>query len=133
MANTSTPETTYTSNRPTYSCGRCIDRKVKCDRQQPCSACQKHKVDCVFNTSHPPRKRQKRAKDQILEDRLQYYEKLLRKHGIDPERPVGTSEHIEQQIEVDRNGSVDETRVPIRSLTKTQIFDSQGNSQFVHK
>lgn len=68
-----------------------------------------------------------------MEDRLQYYEKLLRKHGIDPERPVGTSEHIEQQIEVDRNGSVDETRVPIRSLTKTQIFDSQGNSQFVHK
>ncbi|KAF2492577.1 hypothetical protein BU16DRAFT_513756 [Lophium mytilinum] len=70
-------------SRPTFSCIRCADRKVKCDRQIPCSACVKHKVDCVYNHSQPPRKRRRRINDQILTDRLKHYEALLQAQGID--------------------------------------------------
>jgi hypothetical protein len=69
--------------RPTFSCVRCAERKVKCDREKPCSACTKHNIDCVFNTTKPPRKKHKRIKVQVLVDRLNQYESLLEKHGID--------------------------------------------------
>jgi hypothetical protein len=72
-----------TSTRLTFSCIRCAERKVKCDRQRPCSACTKHNADCLFNTSKPPRKKNQRVKVQVLADRLSQYEALLQKHGID--------------------------------------------------
>jgi hypothetical protein len=71
-----------TSTRLTFSCIRCAERKVKCDRQRPCSACTKHNTECVFNTK-PPKRKQKRVKVQVLSDRLNQYEELLQKHGID--------------------------------------------------
>jgi hypothetical protein len=72
-----------TSARLTFSCIRCAERKVKCDRQTPCSACTKHNVDCVFSTLKPPPKKHKRVKVQVLSDRINQYEALLQKHGID--------------------------------------------------
>ena len=74
------------TSRPTYSCVRCAERKVKCDRQRPCSNCVKHHVDCVFNASRPPRKQRRRVNDQILTDRLRRYEALLRDQGFDPSK-----------------------------------------------
>ena len=37
--------------RKTYSCINCRRRKLKCDREQPCSRCQKegHPQNCIFN------------------------------------------------------------------------------------
>ena len=40
------------------SCVSCRQRKVKCDKARPCSACQRSKVDCVF----PPRLRLPRGR-----------------------------------------------------------------------
>ncbi|WQF90173.1 Putative zn(2)Cys(6) fungal-type DNA-binding domain-containing protein [Colletotrichum destructivum] len=42
-----------TRNRPTVSCSTCRARKLKCDRQQPCGACQKrgHEDLCRFETA----------------------------------------------------------------------------------
>jgi hypothetical protein len=71
------------ATRPTFSCIRCAERKVKCDRQKPCGACVKHNVDCNFHASKPPRKKAKRVKVQVLADRLNQYEALLQRHGID--------------------------------------------------
>jgi hypothetical protein len=75
-----------TSKRQTYSCIRCAERKVKCNRQRPCSACVKHDVDCVFNPVQPTRKRPKRIKVNVLTDKLKYYEALLQEQGIDPKK-----------------------------------------------
>jgi hypothetical protein len=77
--------TEKTSSKSSFACIRCAERKVKCDRQKPCSACAKHNVDCVFNTTKPPRKKRKRVKVQVLVDRLNQYEALLQKHGINPD------------------------------------------------
>jgi hypothetical protein len=75
--------TSRTYNRATFSCVRCSERKVKCDRQRPCGACAKHCADCVYSPSRQTQKKPKRAKVQALADRLEQYESLLQQHGID--------------------------------------------------
>ncbi|KAI4960383.1 hypothetical protein J4E86_002005 [Alternaria arbusti] len=70
--------------RPTFSCIRCAERKVKCDRQRPCAGCVKGNVECIFNPVQPPKQRNKRVKVKVLTDRLKQYEALLQEKGIDP-------------------------------------------------
>lgn len=51
-------------HRETLSCLPCRDRKVACDREQPCSSCVRHKraQDCVFvSDSHTKSKEQSPA------------------------------------------------------------------------
>lgn len=72
------------SSRPTFSCVRCADRKVKCDRLLPCSACVRHKAECIFRPPRPPRRRPKQTADQNIQSRLRHYEALLKDNGINP-------------------------------------------------
>ena len=131
-----------TSNRPTYSCIRCADRKVKCDRQRPsCTACVKHNADCVFNPTQPPRKRYKRVKDQILIDRLKYYEALLQEQGIDPSKlpdppnsePCRKSSHTATVIpeELPWQTTVSVESEPSRCISKTQVIHGQGHFRVI--
>ena len=130
-------------SRPTYSCIRCADRKVKCDQQRPCSACVKHNVDCVFNPSRPPRKRQKRVQDQVLTDRLKFYEALLQERGIDPSKlpdtpnsePRRRSSHtvavVSEESQLPTPSSVESE--PSRGIDKAQVVHGQGRCKFVEK
>lgn len=130
-------------SRPTYSCIRCADRKVKCDQQRPCTACVKHNADCVFNPSRPPRKRQTRVKDQILADRLKLYEALLQEQGIDPSKlpatpnpePSRRSSHtvavLPQESQLQTPTSVDSE--PSQCIDKAQVVHGQGRPKFVEK
>jgi hypothetical protein len=86
---TMTPSTRTHNNRQTFSCRRCAERKVKCDRQNPCAACIKHNSDCVFSPVQLPKKRTKRVKVNVLTDRLRQYEALLQEQGIDPGKLPG--------------------------------------------
>lgn len=142
MATVATPSSSKPS-RPTYSCIRCADRKVKCDQQRPCTACVKHNADCIFNSSRPPRKRQKRVKDQILADRLKLYEELLQERGIDPSKlpatpnsePPRTSSHsvavLPQESQLQTPSSVDSE--PNQCIDKAQVVHGQGRPKFVEK
>lgn len=56
-------------------------RKVRCDRQSPCSNCVKANARCVQATLHS-RPRRRRFPERELLDRLRRYEGLLRGHGI---------------------------------------------------
>ena len=130
-------------SRPIYSCIRCADRKVKCDRQKPCGACVKHNVDCVFNPSQPPRKRHKRVKDQILTDRLKYYEALLQEQGIDPSKLPDTPDSVPRprlsytvpvvpiEFQLQTASSIESE--PSRCISKTQVVHGQGRFKFVDK
>ena len=140
MSTTAAP----TSSRPTYSCIRCAERKVKCDRQKPCSACVKHNVDCVFNISQPPRKRHKRV--QILTDRLKHYEALLQEQGITasqlPDTPDSRHDRVpddtapaaaaEVQLQTPSSIDSDPAQHPAR-YQKSQVVHGQGRSKFVEK
>ncbi|KAJ5124126.1 uncharacterized protein N7515_007951 [Penicillium bovifimosum] len=44
-----------------FSCTVCHNRKVKCDRQDPCSNCSKVGVECIYRA--PPPRRRKRDKE----------------------------------------------------------------------
>ncbi|KIX08632.1 uncharacterized protein Z518_03289 [Rhinocladiella mackenziei CBS 650.93] len=66
-----------------HSCVRCAERKVKCDRRQPCDACMRHNVECIFRELPPPRRRKKPTKEEILIARLKLYESILQEKGIE--------------------------------------------------
>ena len=142
MATAATPSSSKPS-RPTFSCVRCADRKVKCDQQKPCGACVKHNVDCVYNPSRPPRKRQKRVQDQILTDRLKRYEALLQEQGIDPStlpdtpssEPRRRSSHtvaaVPEESQLPTPCSIESE--PSQYIAKAQVVHGQGCCKFVEK
>lgn len=67
------------------SCDLCRRRKVKCDRQQPCSSCIQGKSDCVYPSGRGRApKRSRHAVDAQLADRLLQLETLIKRiegHG----------------------------------------------------
>ena len=73
---------------PTYeisaviSCVNCRRKKVKCDRQQPCSACQKSGLICVPAAkarASKSKKTEMRARNSELQSRLDRLESLFEK------------------------------------------------------
>lgn len=55
-ASTSTPSSAPASAPKSRSCVVCRTRKVRCDRQSPCSKCRRANIACVFpSTDRPPR------------------------------------------------------------------------------
>ncbi|KAK7887394.1 hypothetical protein LTR67_009814 [Exophiala xenobiotica] len=65
-----------------FSCIRCFERKVKCDKQNPCANCVKSKVECVFRIPPAPRRRKKRPQEDVLLERLRKCEELLKSKGM---------------------------------------------------
>ncbi|CAG7558369.1 unnamed protein product [Fusarium equiseti] len=65
-----------------HACTICARRKVKCDRTDPCSNCQKAGTQCSYEAPAPPKPR-KRAADEDLLARLALYEELMKKNGVD--------------------------------------------------
>lgn len=131
------------SSRATYSCMRCADRKVKCDRQRPCNNCSKRNLECVYNTNPPARKRQRRVREQALNERLKYYETLLQAQGLDPKQLPDTPEHDVDQNNDNTSATADTltqlqtpssiTSDPERCISKSQLLHSDGRAQFVDK
>lgn len=86
------PSSSQLGARKAYSCVRCFERKIKCDKQRPCSVCLRSKAECVARIPAAPRRRARQISDQTLLVRLQHYEDLLRDNGIDfASPPVATS------------------------------------------
>lgn len=85
-----------------FACVRCSERKVKCDRQIPCSACTRHSVQCIFRPPKPAQRKRKYVKYELIEQQLKHYESLLREKGIDPDQIDGTQIN-ERQSESDRS------------------------------
>ncbi|KAK5993919.1 Pyriculol/pyriculariol biosynthesis cluster transcription factor 1 [Cladobotryum mycophilum] len=76
------------------ACVLCQHRKIKCDRNTPCSNCIKANVTCTPSTPAPARKR--RRPNQDLQERLARCEELLKQYANAPtptsvQRPQATS------------------------------------------
>lgn len=71
------------------SCLSCRVRKVKCDRQKPCSTCSRQGVDCTYppGPGRAPKGSKKRPNPRVLE-RLSHMENLIRQL----ERQAGTAD-----------------------------------------
>ena len=48
-----------------FSCLRCFERKVKCDKTHPCANCVKSNVDCHFRIPSAPRRKKKRGTEEM--------------------------------------------------------------------
>lgn len=67
-----------------YACITCVQRKVKCDKRQPCSSCTRSRLICKYRATPPSRSRKRKLEDlnQALFERLQSHEAALRGAGV---------------------------------------------------
>jgi hypothetical protein len=65
-----------------HPCNRCQQRKVKCDRLDPCCNCARAHVECLQAGAPPPRRKRRRFPQEELLARLRRYEEHLRRHGV---------------------------------------------------
>ena len=81
-----------------HACVLCQQRKVKCDRKDPCATCTKARAKCVFRAPAPPRRRPRKSPEAILLARLRHYEELLKGFGVRVEA-VNSDTEITRQVE----------------------------------
>ena len=127
-----------------FSCTRCFERKVKCDRRSPCSNCLRFEADCIYRAPPAPNRRKKQPHEKYLLARLKDYESLLRSHGIGIENPIMPAKPPSSNV-VDRNalldhqgsassmqtGSATEPFIISNSRQAGQLIIDQGKSRFV--
>lgn len=69
-----------------HSCVICQRRKVKCNRQFPCSNCVKSRIECTPSIPAPPRRRKRKVPDEEIQAKLRYYRELLKDYGATPDQ-----------------------------------------------
>lgn len=103
-----TPELSATKNPKGRSCVLCQQRKVKCDRKEPCAACSRAHVECTFRAPAPPRRRKRKPPESDLLERLTRYEQLLPNLGPkvdganEQDAMVGLDARVEQAAAPER-------------------------------
>ena len=93
-----------------HPCVPCQQRKVKCDRHEPCRNCLKAGVECVSASTLPPRKRKRRFPEAELLARIRRYEHHLKAYGAD--------------LEAINNESGDKSSIPRNATTKSNYSGS---------
>ena len=127
--------------KPTFACVRCSERKVKCNKQNPCTACVRHNVQCTFRTPKPPQRKRKIPRNELLDERLKCYEVLLQEKGIDRNQSIDASQAeqhgkssrsaVPQQIWQLPTAATDPE--PQETLFKPLLLHGQKGTKFVDK
>lgn len=138
QAPSQTPDTTPKITRG-HSCILCQQRKVKCDRQKPCSNCIKARAECIPSAPLQPRRRKRKLTEIDLAARLRKYEHLLRTHGVkidhDDEVIPGSAERANESPhwhEPGANGlSMNVPRA--RNVERGALFADKESSHYVEK
>ena len=91
------PKARDPSDLKPLSCTNCRQRKIKCDKSNPCSACKRSGTDCVFpKRIRVPRGRQgvrnSKSRDDELLRRIGKLEALVEKMGGDITTPLTSGE-----------------------------------------
>ena len=105
----SIPEAVIAQGLRERSCLLCKQRKVKCDRRDPCSNCTKARVDCIFRAPAPPRRRKKTISEANLISRLRQYEEMLKGYGEELE--ATTEEHPSDSRDCNCDPDTDQLRI----------------------
>ena len=93
-ANATVSSSTAEQSTQTYACVLCSQRKIKCDKRQPCSRCIKSRAECVYRAPDPPKRRKRKEPDDSdgLRSKLQEYERLLKQAGIQVKVAIGSED-----------------------------------------
>jgi hypothetical protein len=124
-----------------FSCTICRQRKVKCNRTDPCSNCVKAAVPCTFAAPAPSRRRKRKPAQEGLHARLNRYERILQSYGakIDAsdmqERAAKTP--TDDDMEIVPEDGVSETIKP-EGLTndkakQAKLVSQHGKSRYLEK
>ncbi|MCJ1398662.1 hypothetical protein MMC11_001863 [Xylographa trunciseda] len=125
-----------------YSCILCSQRKVKCDKNDPCSNCRRKGVVCVFRAPAPPRRRRRRSPEAALLLRLKRAEDLLQSHGVtidarDDESHLGDS-HSDNMVDViisvegrDDTGHNDKTPGRSMAAENGRLIGKEGKTRYL--
>lgn len=65
------------TRRPLRACAECYRRKLKCNRNQPCSNCVRGSVACLYTDEPIRRDRKSKCRDSKLAERVADLERLL--------------------------------------------------------
>jgi hypothetical protein len=88
------------------SCVTCRRRKVKCDKNQPCSNCVRAKIDCIFpGPGRAPRKSRKPQDTELLD-------RLRRLEGVVSGLNAQVEEHEQEAAERERQHSASDVQCP---------------------
>ncbi len=94
------------------ACVLCSQRKVKCDRQLPCSNCVKFRAVCVPAILTPRQKRRRLTdRNPELLDRIRTYEDLLRRNNISFDPMRGPTARDNESLHEDDADDSDEADV----------------------
>ncbi|TVY40622.1 Aurofusarin cluster transcription factor [Lachnellula subtilissima] len=122
-----------------HSCLLCQQRKVKCDRQKPCSNCIKAQAQCVASTPSLPRRRKRKLTEIDLAAKLRKYEHLLKSHGVNIDEDI--PEEFETDEPLPQNKSPDHHEFQLLSMNAPSprtserdggsLYTNKGNSHYV--
>jgi Fungal Zn(2)-Cys(6) binuclear cluster domain len=124
-----------------FSCLTCRQRKVKCDRRNPCSNCMRAARQCSFIPPVRGKPKRRKAPKEGLHAKLRRYEEMLKSYGakIEPSDNDITSE-VETMSEADvEMAEDDESRDISRNgpfafdKAKTRLITKNGSSRYFDK
>lgn len=119
-----------------FSCYACRQRKVKCDRHEPCANCVRADADCQY--IEPTRGKRKRTKPlrESLHAKIARYERMLEKHGenLTPSLDDGQSSEEESVVETPATQAELTSRRHDASApypqTQTQTISAEPSSRY---
>lgn len=119
--------------RNQHSCVICARRKIRCDKQSPCSSCFKSQAVCTYRTPVPSQRHRRRLTQGDLLSRIQELEALLHDHRIPfdrldtswirsrwEERLIGSSQ---SRINLDSSIDLAMAAVPHPALEGLEVLD----------
>jgi hypothetical protein len=100
-----------TTERKTRACVACFEKKLKCDRANPCSKCAKRNSTCLYShvekRRKTPQKSAKRIKE--IEARVQAMEALIKSRSEGDCRKVATQQsNMEGYLKITANDEMDD-------------------------
>ncbi|KAI9889921.1 MAG: hypothetical protein M1814_004644 [Vezdaea aestivalis] len=119
-----------------FSCLLCKQRKVKCDRIEPCTNCSRARAKCLYRAPAPPRRRKRPQVPQAdLHARLRQYEEVLRSLGVKLDDAGGANGPglAQTSMDVDSPDAKGEQGVPLLNayLDDGKIISSNGRFKYL--
>lgn len=90
-----------------YSCLICRQRKIKCDRRDPCSNCTKSEKRCSFVPPVRGKRKVTKSRREGLHAKVKRYEELLKSYGATVEPTEHDHEHYDDDSDVETSVNPD--------------------------
>lgn len=108
------------------SCHSCNQKKIRCDKKDPCSACTRARRPCVFPPQGPRIRRTKKTIMADMSSRLSDLEKTLSRARDQPKSPpVGDATRLATAPPTTKSSSY---RSPVMDTSREDVLVQSGSS-----